>query len=123
MLFLEPAAPPAAPCPLPCQRRPWCRRDRRDEGRMRLENRVAVVVGGGQSPGQGVGNGRAAAMLYAREGAKVLVVARALESADETVAAIRNEGGTAEPFQAHVGRSEANPADLRSLMRISSAVA
>src|SRR3546814_14896873 len=86
MLFFEPAAPPAAPCTLPCQRRPWCRRDRRDEGRMRLENKVAVVVGGGQSPGQGVGNGRAAAMLYAREGAKVLVVDRALASADETVA-------------------------------------
>src|SRR3546814_20509304 len=69
---------------------------------MRLENKVAVVVGGGQSPGQGVGNGRAAAMLYAREGAKVLVVDRALASADETVAAIRNEGGIAEPFQADV---------------------
>src|SRR3546814_13119661 len=69
---------------------------------MRLENKVAVVVGGGQSPGQGVGNGRAAAMLYAREGAKVLVVDRALASADETVAAIRNEGGIAAPFQVEV---------------------
>jgi len=69
---------------------------------MRLENKVAVVVGGGQSPGQGVGNGRAAAMLYAREGAKVLVVDRAMASADETVQEIRNEGGTAEPFQADV---------------------
>src|SRR3546814_9727592 len=95
---------------------------------MRLENKVAVVVGGGQSPGQGVGNGRAAAMLYAREGAKVLVVDRALASADETVAAIRNEGGIAEPFQADVTvesdlmRSEEHTSELQSLMRISYAV-
>src|SRR3546814_14692980 len=112
MLFFEPAAPPAAPCTLPCQRRPWCRRDRRDEGRMRLENKVAVVVGGGQSPGQGVGNGRAAAMLYAREGAKVLVVDRALASADETVAATRNDGGLAEPFQARSEEARVGKEDV-----------
>jgi NAD(P)-dependent dehydrogenase (short-subunit alcohol dehydrogenase family) len=41
---------------------------------MRLKDRVAIVVGAGQSPGQGIGNGRATALTFAREGAKVLCV-------------------------------------------------
>ena len=63
---------------------------------MRLENKVAIVVGGGQSPGETMGNGRATAVLFAREGAKVLVGDNRLESAEETAAMIRAEGGTAE---------------------------
>jgi len=39
---------------------------------MRLEGKTAIVVGAGQSPGEGMGNGRATALLFAREGAKVL---------------------------------------------------
>ena len=58
----------------------------------RLEGKVAVVVGAGQSPGEGVGNGRAAAMRFAREGARVLAVDRTLEAAEETAALIRAEG-------------------------------
>ena len=42
----------------------------------RLEGKVAVVIGAGQSPGEGVGNGRAAAMRFAREGARVLAADR-----------------------------------------------
>ena len=41
---------------------------------MRLQDRVAIVVGAGQSPGEGMGNGRATALTFAREGAKVLCV-------------------------------------------------
>ena len=41
---------------------------------MRLKDKVAIVVGAGQSPGEGVGNGRATALTFAREGAKVLCV-------------------------------------------------
>ena len=41
---------------------------------MRLKDRVAIVVGAGQSPGEGIGNGRATALTFAREGAKVLCV-------------------------------------------------
>jgi NAD(P)-dependent dehydrogenase (short-subunit alcohol dehydrogenase family) len=61
----------------------------------RLHGRVVVVVGGGQTPGETIGNGRASAILYAREGARVVVVDRVLSSADETVAMIRDEGGEA----------------------------
>ena len=59
---------------------------------MRLKDKIAVVVGAGQSPGQGFGNGRAAAMLFAREGARVLCVDRDLKSAQETVDVIKGEG-------------------------------
>jgi NAD(P)-dependent dehydrogenase (short-subunit alcohol dehydrogenase family) len=48
---------------------------------MRMKDKVAIIVGAGQSPGEGVGNGRATAMLLAREGAKVLSVDRDLASA------------------------------------------
>jgi NAD(P)-dependent dehydrogenase (short-subunit alcohol dehydrogenase family) len=61
----------------------------------RLQGRVAVIVGGGQTPGETIGNGRATAILFAREGAKVMVVDRELASAEDTVAMIREEGGDA----------------------------
>lgn len=68
----------------------------------RLSGRVAVVVGGGQTPGETIGNGRAAAMLYAREGARVVVVDRVLTSAADTVAMIRDEGGEAVAHEADI---------------------
>ena len=69
---------------------------------MRLENKTAVIFGGGQSPGETVGNGRATALLFAREGARVLVVDRDAASAAETVRMIASEGGVAEPCTADV---------------------
>lgn len=69
---------------------------------MRLKDKIAIVVGGGQTPGETIGNGRAAAILFAREGASVLVVDRDLASAEETVATIIEEGGTASTFQANI---------------------
>ena len=39
----------------------------------RLKDKVAIVVGAGQTPGETIGNGRATAIVYAREGAKVLL--------------------------------------------------
>ena len=42
----------------------------------RLHGRVVVVVGGGQTPGETIGNGRATAIVFAREGARVVVVDR-----------------------------------------------
>lgn len=56
---------------------------------------MAIVVGGGQTQGETVGNGRAAALLFAREGACVLVADRRLASAEETALAIREAGGDA----------------------------
>jgi NAD(P)-dependent dehydrogenase (short-subunit alcohol dehydrogenase family) len=80
----------------------------------RLQGKVAVVIGAGQSAGEGVGNGRAAAMRFAREGAHVLAVDRALESAEETAALIREEGFDCAAIAADVTRE----ADLEATMRV-----
>ena len=61
----------------------------------RVEGKAAIVVGGGQTPGQTIGNGRAVAMVLAREGARVLVVDRHKASAQDTVDLIHAEGGEA----------------------------
>jgi len=79
---------------------------------MRLKDRVAIVVGAGQSPGEGMGNGRATALTFAREGAKVLCVDHNLASAEETVAMIRQGKGTAEAFKADVTKN----ADLKAMV-------
>jgi len=77
----------------------------------RLADKVAVVTGAG-SRGPGLGNGKATAILFAREGARVLCVDQAKERAEETVALIRGEGGVAEPFAADVTRA----ADCRAMV-------
>src|ERR1700687_5731150 len=69
---------------------------------MRLKDRVAIVVGAGQSPGEGMGNGRATALTFAREGAKVLCVDHNLKSAEETVAMIEESEGTAVAYKGDV---------------------
>jgi NAD(P)-dependent dehydrogenase (short-subunit alcohol dehydrogenase family) len=69
---------------------------------MRLKDKVAIVVGAGQTPGQTIGNGRATALLFAREGAKVWAVDRDLRSAQDTVDMIEKEGGTAAAAAADV---------------------
>jgi NAD(P)-dependent dehydrogenase (short-subunit alcohol dehydrogenase family) len=72
----------------------------------RLQGKIVIIVGAGQSAGETIGNGRAMSVLFAREGAQVLCVDRRLESAAETVAMIAAEGGNATPFQADVSRDE-----------------
>jgi NAD(P)-dependent dehydrogenase (short-subunit alcohol dehydrogenase family) len=73
---------------------------------MRLKDRVAIVVGAGQSAGEGIGNGRATALTFAREGARVLCVDHNLESAQQTVDMIGDMTGVqqnaAVAFQADV---------------------
>src|SRR5690606_31048034 len=78
-------------------------RARIGETRMgRLDDRVALVIGGGSEgpPAEGeelaIGNGRAAAITLAREGAAVVVADRVPEAAQATAAAIVAEGGRAE---------------------------
>ena len=71
----------------------------------KLQDRVAIVVGAG-SVGPGWGNGKAAAVLFAREGAKVLAVDIDPEAAGETAGIIAGEGGTAETFTADVSRAD-----------------
>ena len=70
-------------------------------GRLRLEGKVAVITGAGSS-GPGLGTGKAASILFAREGAKVLLVDRNPQAAEETLAAIREEGGEASIIGADV---------------------
>jgi NAD(P)-dependent dehydrogenase (short-subunit alcohol dehydrogenase family) len=77
----------------------------------RLKGKVAIVTGSG-SRGPGIGNGKAASILFAREGAKVLCVDAQLDRAEETVKAITAEGGTAQAFAADVTRA----ADCRAMV-------
>ena len=72
----------------------------------RVEGKVAVLIGGGQTAGETVGNGRATALVLAREGARVFVVDRDLESADETAKMIKEQGGVASSCQADVTSEE-----------------
>jgi NAD(P)-dependent dehydrogenase (short-subunit alcohol dehydrogenase family) len=67
----------------------------------RIEGKVCIVTGAGSS-GPGIGNGKATAILFARHGAKVLLVDRQASAAEETLALITGEGGLAEVVQADV---------------------
>lgn len=71
------------------------------EAELGLRGKVAVVTGGGAA-GDGIGNGRAAAILLARAGASVMVVDRRLELAQRTAEMITAEGGTADAMAANV---------------------
>ena len=75
------------------------------EGSGRLAGKVAIVTGAG-SVTEGIGNGRATAILFAREGAKVLLVGRSQERTQPTLDAIEAEGGEAAIFLGDVTRSE-----------------
>ena len=66
----------------------------------RVAGKVAIVVGAGQTPGQTIGNGRATAIILAREGAQVVAVDRDLGLAEETTKLIRDEGHEAIALQA-----------------------
>ena len=70
-----------------------------------LEDKVAIVTGGG-SRGEGIGNGRAAAILLARAGASVVVADSALDAAEVTATQIRDEGGSASAWAADVTNPE-----------------
>ena len=63
---------------------------------MRLQGKVAVVTGAGQSEGQGIGNGRATAIAFAREGATVLLADRDEASARETAETIGERASVVE---------------------------
>ncbi len=65
-----------------------------NEGEEGLDGKVAIVTGGGALD-DGIGNGRAAALLLARAGARVVVVDRKPELAERTAAMIDDEGGAA----------------------------
>ncbi len=72
----------------------------------RLDQKIAIVVGAGATPGESMGNGRATAILFAREGAKVMLVDRDAASAAATKSMIDAEGGTASVFEGNVTRPD-----------------
>ena len=76
-----------------------------------LAGKVAIISGAGAA-GDGIGNGRAAAILLAREGAKVLVADRDLALAERTVEMIAAEGGTAAAASGDV----TNESDCKALV-------
>lgn len=78
----------------------------------RLKGKVAIVTGAG-SRGPGLGNGKATAILFAREGARVLCVDHMLDRAEATVAQIAAEGGTAAACAADV----TSAADCRAMVQ------
>jgi len=71
----------------------------------RLKNKVAVVFGAG-SIGEGWGNGKATAVAYAREGARVIAADLSLAAARETATIITDEGGQCEAVEADVTQSD-----------------
>lgn len=78
---------------------------------MRLNGKTAIVVGGGQQPGETMGNGRATCLRFAEEGATVLVVDHDQSLADATVAMIAEKGGKASSFRADITQE----ADCRAI--------
>ncbi len=71
----------------------------------RMQGKVVLVAGAGAS-GPGWGNGKAAAVLYAREGARVFAADLKLAAAEETCSIITSEGGMAHAHQANVASSD-----------------
>ena len=71
----------------------------------RLKGKVAIVVGAG-SIGPGWGNGKATAVAFAREGARVLCVDINLAAAEETAGLIEAEGGSAIAHRADVTKAD-----------------
>jgi NAD(P)-dependent dehydrogenase (short-subunit alcohol dehydrogenase family) len=72
---------------------------------LRLDGKVAFVTGAG-SVGAGWGNGKATAVLMARQGATVFALDNRQEAVDETLALIQGEGGSATAHVADVTNSD-----------------
>ncbi|MDP6832259.1 MAG: SDR family oxidoreductase [Alphaproteobacteria bacterium] len=79
---------------------------------MRLKDRVAIITGAGQSEAAGMGNGRATALTFARQGAKLMLANRSSPSMDETARQVRAEGFAVECMLADITKE----ADCRDLM-------
>lgn len=72
----------------------------------RLQGKVAIIVGGGQQPGNTVGNGRATAERFAQEGATLLIVDVNEEWAAETLQAVTTYGAAATILKADITRED-----------------
>ena len=74
------------------------------EAKKKLEDQVVLIVGGGQIPGETIGNGRATALTFAREGAKIAVADINMDWAKETVQLILDQGSEAIAIQGDVSK-------------------
>ncbi len=79
---------------------------RRSQGTGRLAGKVALVAGAGQTAGEKIGNGRATAILFAREGAQVALLDRDPDAAAATAAEIAAAGGHAQVIAGDVTREQ-----------------
>ena len=68
----------------------------------KLAGNVALIIGAGQPDGETIGNGRATALTFAREGATVICVDRRLDSAKDTAELVTNEGGVAHALECDI---------------------
>src|SRR5262249_61974170 len=82
---------------------------------MRLDGKIAVVIGAGQSPGEGIGNGRATVLRFAQEGARILAVDRSLDAAAETAALVQDTECV--PFEADVTKEATLAAAMGEAVR------
>ena len=82
----------------------------------RVKDKVAIVMGAG-SVGPGWGNGKAAAVLYAREGARVLAVDLVQSAGEETQRIIQSEGGRCRALQADVSCADSVNAVVDECLR------
>ncbi len=69
---------------------------------MCLKNKVAIVIGAGQTPGETIGNGRATAIRFAKEGARVLLADKRPDSAEDTARMISKASGEASVLGADI---------------------
>jgi NAD(P)-dependent dehydrogenase (short-subunit alcohol dehydrogenase family) len=89
---------------------------------MRLENKAALVFGGGQLAGRTIGNGRATCLAYAREGARVFCVDVNMDAARDTVGQITEEGGRAVALQADITDEQSVLDAVRTCYRTAGAI-
>jgi NAD(P)-dependent dehydrogenase (short-subunit alcohol dehydrogenase family) len=82
----------------------------------RLDGKVAIVIGAGQSPGESIGNGRATTIRFIQEGASVLAVDRDLESARETLRMANRGNESGEAFEADVVQTDSLKAAVNAAM-------
>ena len=75
----------------------------------RLEGKTAIVVGAGQTRGETIGNGRATAIRFAQEGARLFLVDRDDASLKETQEMVHEAGGTAEVHVADITHPDGPP--------------
>ena len=83
----------------------------------RLQDKIAIVFGAGSVAG-GIGNGKATAIAFAREGARVIAVDINLDAAAETSQIITSEGGICRAAQANVTDSGSVQAAVENCMRL-----